>query len=131
MFGGEERAWLPANGPDEAIVERVEDALRDLGRVRINKRGDITIEPRAYLGSFLTDVVINGHLYFREDGFELTLWYDCNPSTATWVLAAVLLFTTCLGALIFLAPMTEKDKVRRALRDTLMDLEDSLEAKRP
>lgn len=127
MFKGEEVAHLPPGLPESVVNQRIEDALGELGRVRIDKRGDIFIEPRDKFGSFLTEVTMTGRIRRHSDGDEVSIAYNCAPSVTNWILAVVLFLVTCFGALIILVPMGEKSKVAKSVRGTLLDLEESFE----
>lgn len=69
MFKGEETIHLPVDLPETQVNEKIEEVFGELGRVRVDKRGGITIEPRDKFGSFLTEVTMEGHLRKRSDGY--------------------------------------------------------------
>ena len=126
MFKGEESVSLPAGVTDDQARAKIEDILGELGRVRIDKRGEISIEPKDKFGSFLTDVAMSGQLRKRCGGLEVSVAYDCKPSVVNWIIAVVGTLTLCLGFLVLLVPMTAKGPVSKAVRGALGELEEAL-----
>ena len=123
----EDAAHLQTGTSEEQVGRKVEEILGDLGRVRVDARGGIRIEPRGGDASPLTDVEMDGRLRQREGGYEVTVRYICKPSAVSWVIAAVLFVTTCVGALLllYLVPLSANQKVGRRVRNALDDLEDA------
>ena len=60
MFRGETAVELTTRLPDAAFFTRVEEALADLGRVRVDRRGGLTVGPNSVLGSSMTEVIMDG-----------------------------------------------------------------------
>jgi hypothetical protein len=127
MFSGEDVIDIHSTLPEAEFHEKVEEALRSLGRVRIGKRGELTIEPRNSLKSFLTEVTLEGTIREkRKDDYEVALFFDCSPSVVNWILTIVLFFTTCIGVVVVFAPLMEKGKIKKTIGRALDDLEDSV-----
>ena len=126
MFTGDEVITVPGDLPEEKFQAVLVDALGVLGRVRIDDRGGLRIDPREGLKSFLTDVTMDGDVRRRKNNdYEVTISYSCSPTTANWILAVVLFLCTFFGAAIVLVPLLEKDKVSKAVKRALEDLEDA------
>jgi hypothetical protein len=126
MFTGDEVVTVPGHLPEDQFQKLLEDELGVLGRVRIDDRGGLRIEPREGLKSFLTDVTMEGDVRRRKNNdYEVTITYTCSPTTANWVLAVVLFLCTFFGAAIVLVPLLEKGKVSKAVSRALADLEDA------
>jgi len=126
MFTGDEVVTVRGDLPEDKFHEVAEDALGALGDVRVDDRGGVRIKPREGLKSFLTDVSMDGSIRRRKNNdYEVTVSYSCSPTTANWVLAVVLFLCTFFGALLILAPLLEKDKVAKAVKRALEDLEDA------
>ena len=126
MFRGEDVVELPAGVTEDQARAKVEDVLSELGRVRIDKRGGIEIEPRDKFGSFLTDVALSGQLRKRGSGYEVSVAYNCKPSVVNWIIAVVGTLTLCLGFLILFVPLSAKGTVGKAVRRALDDLEEAV-----
>ena len=126
MFKGEEVVSLPAGLSDEQVRANVEESLSKLGRVRIDKRGEISIEPRDKFGSFMTDVTMTGQIRKKSGGSEVSVSYNCKPSVANWIISIILFLFTCVGGLVLLVSMGAKGPVGTAVRGALADLEDAV-----
>jgi len=124
VFKGEEVVRLPPGLTGERLREKVEEVLSALGRTRVEERGLISIEPREKLGSFLTEVSMEGSLRPRSNGHEVSVSYECKPTVANWVISGILLLTTCVGGAVILVPLQAKSSVGKAVRSALADLED-------
>ena len=125
MFTGETAVELTTRLPDEAFFTRVEEALAGLGRARVDRRGGLTVGPNPALGSFLTEVVLDGTVRPLGDGtYDVAVRHTCRPTAACWVIAAVLLVTTVGGAGIVLVPLMEKKQVAARVKLALAQLED-------
>ena len=120
-------AHLPTRLSEELVGGKVEEVLDELGRVRVDARGGIRVEPRSEDLSPLTDVEMDGRLRQVADGYEVTVRYVCKPSAVSWVIAAVLFVTTCVGAvlLLYLVPFSARQKTGKRVRYALDDLEDA------
>lgn len=125
MFSGETAVELTTKLPDEQFFTRVEEALAGLGRARVDRRGGLTVGPNPSLGSFLTEVVLDGTVRPLGDGsYDVSVRHTCRPTAACWVIAAVLLVTTVFGAGIVLVPLIEKKQVATRVKLALARLED-------
>lgn len=131
MFQGEETASLPVSLAETVVYQKIEEVLGELGRVRVNKRGNITISPRERFNSFLTDVSMEGNVRKTRDEYEISIAYSCKPSTANWIIIVIGTLTTCLGWVTIFVPMSSKSSVGRAIQDALADLEDSCTMRQP
>ncbi len=126
MFKGEQSTSIASNLSEEQFYEKVQSELGTLGRVKVSKKGDISIEAKESLKSFLTDITMDGSIKKRSNGeYEVVVSYSLAPSVINWVAAVVLFITTCFGAAIVLVPMLEKGKVDKAAKDALRDLEET------
>ncbi len=127
MFGGVEVVTIPSTLSEDAFEEAMKDSLRSLGRVSVNSRGDLDIEAREGLKSTFTDVSMEGTVRRKKNNdYEVDITYTCSPTSTLWILAVVLALLVCLiGGAIILMPLLEKDKVAKAVRRALRDLEDA------
>lgn len=125
MFRGETAVELSTRLGEAEFHRKVEDALAGLGRVRVDRRGDLFADPTAALGSSLTEVQVDGRVRPLGDGlYDVAVRYDCRPTTGCWVLAILLFFFTFFGALVILVPLADKKQVARRVRLALARLED-------
>ena len=125
MFRGETAVELTTPLGEREFLARVEDALGGLGRVRVDRRGGLVIEPAPGIGSGLTEVVLDGTVRPLGDGtYDVAVRYDCRPSGGCWVLAGVLFLLTFFGGLVLLVPLADKKKVAARVRLALARLED-------
>jgi hypothetical protein len=125
MFRGETAVELTTRLPAEGLYAKVEEALSDLGRARVDRRGGLTVGPTVMLGSSLTDVVVDGTVRpLGDGGYDVVVRYDCRPTTGCWVLAGALFVFTFFGALVVLVPLMDKKKVARRVEQALARLED-------
>jgi hypothetical protein len=126
MFSGVEVVTIPSNLSEDAFEDAMTDSLRSLGRVTVNSRGSLDIEARDGIKSFLTDVSMEGTVRRKKNNdYEVSLTYTCSPSVMNWVLAILLFLCTMIGAVIILVPLLEKDKVGKAVKRALTELEDA------
>jgi hypothetical protein len=125
MFSGETAVELTTRLGEDEFRRAVEDALAGLGRVRVDKRGDLSVGPPTALGSSLTDVSVGGTVRPLGEGqYDVVVRYDLRPTTGCWVLAVALFFFTFFGALVVLVPLADKKQVARRVRLALARLED-------
>lgn len=125
MFSGETAAELTTRLPVGELYTKVEEALAGLGRARVDRHGGLTVGPNPSLGSFLTEVHLDGSVRpLGDGGYDVAVRYTCKPTAACWVIAAVLLVTTVGGAGIVLVPLFEKKQVAKRVKDALARLED-------
>ena len=100
MFSGETAVELTTRLSDEAFFRRVEDALADLGRVRVDRRGGLTVGPPT-AGRVVPH---RGGRWTARSArwvtaqYDVAVRYDCRPTTGCWVLAVALFFFTFFGA---------------------------------
>jgi hypothetical protein len=126
MFSGVEVVTVASNLSEDAFEDALKDTLRSLGRVSINSRGSLDIDPRDGIKSFLTDVSIEGTVRRKKNNdYEVSITYSCSPTVINWVLAVLLFLCTMVGAVIILVPLLEKDKVGKAVKRALNELEDA------
>lgn len=125
MFKGEEVVRLPVDLPETQVTEKVEEVLGELGRVRVDKRGGITIEPRDQFGSFLTEVTMEGQFRKRSDGYEVSVSYVCKPTVVNWIIIVVGTLALCIGWVLIFVPMSAKAGVAKSVRPALAELEDA------
>ena len=129
MFSGNDHVSVPSSLAEDAFYAKVEDALSALGRVKVSKSGNITVDVKEGLKSFLSDVTIDGTVRKKGDGYEVAVSYSLAPSVVNWVLAIVLFLATCVGVIIIAVPAMEKGKVAKAVTNALNDLEEVADAK--
>lgn len=127
MFSGVEVVTIPSTLSEDAFEDAMKDTLRSLGRVSINSRGNLDIEPRDGIKTSFTDVALEGTVRRKKNNdYEVDITYTCSPSSTLWILAVVLALLICLvGGAIILMPLLEKDKVAKAVKRALRDLEDA------
>jgi hypothetical protein len=126
MFSGVEVVTVTSNLSEDAFEDALKDTLRSLGRVSINSRGSLDIDPRDGIKSFLTDVSMEGTVRRKKNNdYEVSITYSCSPTVINWVLAVLLFLCTMIGAVIILVPLLEKDKVGKAVKRALNELEDA------
>lgn len=126
MFSGVEVVTIASTLSEDAFEDAMKDNLRSLGRVSINSRGSLDIDAREGLKSFLTDVSMEGTVRKKKNNdYEVSITYSCSPTVINWVLAVLLFLCTVVGAIIVLVPLLEKDKVGKAVKKALNDLEDA------
>ncbi len=126
MFSGVEVVTIASTLSEDAFEDAMKDNLRSLGRVSINSRGSLDIDAREGLKSFLTDVSMEGTVRKKKtNDYEVSITYSCSPTVINWVLAVLLFLCAVFGAIIILVPLLEKDKVGKAVKKALNDLEDA------
>lgn len=123
MFSGTADAVLPGTLDQNAVYSRIEDSLGRLGRVRVNSRGDIDIEPRDSLKNLLTNTTISGLARKRGNEWTVDMDYTCTLSPGGWAIGAVGILFFFFGFLVFLGPLMAKGNVEKAVRRGLRDLE--------
>ncbi|HEX4612565.1 MAG TPA: hypothetical protein VH092_30505 [Urbifossiella sp.] len=127
MFRGDAAVTFTTAKPDAEVATGVAEALAPLGRVKIDKKGIIEIEPAAKLTSFLTDVTVEGTLRKKAGGgYEVVIEFDCKPTLANWLIAGFGTLFLCVGFVVVFVPLGDKKKVGKAVRGALRDVEDEL-----
>src|SRR4029078_984273 len=107
----DDRVSVASSLSEDAFYAKVEDALSALGRAKVSKSGNISVDAKEGLKSFLTDVSIDGTVRKKADGYDVAVSYSLSPSVVNWVLAIVLFLFTCIGVGIIAVPGREKGKV--------------------
>lgn len=125
MFRGETAVELSTQLNEAEFYRKVEEALSGLGRIRVDRRGGLVGDAPATLGSSLTDVYLDGTIRPMGDGvYDISVRYDCCPTTGCWVLTILLFFFTFFGALVIFVPLMDKKKVADRVTKALARLED-------
>ncbi len=128
MFKGEESIALSTPLPDPEVMKKVQEALGILGRVRIDKRGAIEIDPKGKFGNLLTDTTMEGMIRKKGDGYDITIDFSCKPTVVNWVIITVgTLLCWGLNWLTVFAPLMDKKKVAKAVRNALLDIEEGVQ----
>ncbi len=126
MLNGRETARFQTRLPFAQLLDEVESALRDLGRIDVHDSGDVsgTITRGS---SFACDIHLDGWVEKRkgQDEYKVTLEYSISPSVVI-ILLAVFLFPIGLVIGILLVTSAQSE-VQRNLRLALDDLGDALE----
>lgn len=124
MFRGETAVELSTRLGEAEFHRKVEDALAGLGRVRVDRRGSLSVARPSPLGSFLTEVELDGTVRPLGDGlFDVAVRYDCRPTAACWALAVGLFLVSFFGAAVILVPLLDKKQVAARVRAGLARLE--------
>ena len=129
MFKGEDSVTFETKLPFEKVSEEVEDALRELGRVEIAKKGGITIEPKGKYKAMFAEAAMEGTLEQSKKNpsqYTLTIAYDANPTIACWIIAILTGATLCFGFLLFLIPYKMKGQLGKDVLKTLRVAEDAV-----
>lgn len=129
MFRGEDSVTFETKMPIDKILEEIEEALRELGRVEIAKKGGISIEPKGKFKKIFADALMEGTLRQSKKNprqFTLTVAYDINPTIACWIIGIVTGLATCFGFLFFLFPYKMKAQVSNDVVKVLRTAEDAV-----
>lgn len=129
MFKGEDSVTFETKLPFEKVSEEVEEALRELGRIEIAKKGSISIEPKGKYKTMFAEAAMEGSLQQSKKNpsqYTLTIAYDANPTIACWVIAILAGFTICVGFLLFLIPYKLKGQLGKDVLKTLSVAEDAV-----
>lgn len=128
MFRGEESIKITTTQPEAVVREKVEEALSEIGRVRIDKRGSLEITPKDKFSSLLTETTMEGQINKKKDGeYEIVINYNCKPSIINWVIIVGGTLMLCIGWVAIFVPMTEKAKVSKAVRNALLNVEEAVQ----
>lgn len=129
MFKGEDSIVFETKLPFEKVSGEVEEALRELGRVEVTKKGSITIEPKSKYKSLFADSAIEG-LFQRNkktpSQYTLIVSYDVSPTVTCWIVASVVTLVACIGFLLFLAPYKMKRQIGKDVLKALAGAEDAV-----
>jgi hypothetical protein len=123
MFKGSETTRISSPAPEDQVYAKIEEGLRDLGSVKVNKSGAITIDANKGLSNAITDVALSGRVTKEAGGeYAVTVDYDCSPSIVNWIISAVLFFFTCFGGAFFLLSILQKGTVGTAVQGAFNQL---------
>ena len=129
MFKGEDSVTFETKLPIEKVMQEVEEALRELGRVEIAKKGGITIEPKGKYKTMFADAAIEGSLQQSKKNpsqYTLTIAYDANPTIACWIISILASLIICVGFLLFLIPYKLKGQLGKDVLRILRVAEDAV-----
>jgi hypothetical protein len=128
MFYGEDRIKVKTSLEFNKVLQRVEDALDRVGRVKMYESGDFTISG-SRLANFLTEIHLEGEVEQKKDGdtYVVHVEYKIEPSVACWVIGIIGFICGLVGALVFLAPVLAQGEVKRVVEKGLDDVRRELE----
>jgi hypothetical protein len=126
MFGGKKTIRFCTAASEAAVRQAVRKALGGLGRVTIDRAGAIRIEPAARFRSPLAATTLAGTLRRELNEYDVSIRYACDPSPLCWAIIIVGTLPLLLGWAAALAPRSMAAQVRKAVGDTLDDIEDAL-----
>jgi hypothetical protein len=126
MFRGEKAVRFCSDLPETTVLQKVGETLGSLGRVGIDRKGIIDIEPAEEFHSFLTETAMAGMLRKRWNEYEVRIGYLCRPSRANWAIMILGTLTLLVGWLAVFAPLSVKKKVAHAVRQTLHEVGDEV-----
>jgi hypothetical protein len=126
MFQGKEAIRFCSDLSESVVRNKVRDALTGLGRVSIDPKGEIAIEPAERFNSFLAETALSGTLHREWNEYGVSVRYTCRPTPAAWFIVAAGTPLLLLGWLALLGPWSAGRAVAGATHQILRETRDEL-----
>jgi hypothetical protein len=126
MFAGARSVRFCTDASESSVMHTVRTSLESLGRVSLDRSGDLEIEPKEEFHSFLARTVLKGRIRREYNEYDIRISYRCEPTAACWLIVVAGTPLLFLGWAAFLGPSSAKKTVARAVRQALEEAEDAL-----